>query len=220
MAVRRSRVGIDRRSDHPTRALIVEAAANLLREKGVVGFHVDDVLAATGLTRGAVYHHFNNVDDLVESALLATYTEGVSANIELVRKVLSRATDFDEFRVGILQANTTYAQNARLRDVRKLRAHAMASGSVTGRLATGLAREQQRLTDEYVAVIAEAQRRGWVRSEIDPLALAVFIQAYSFGVIVDDVSELHVDLTSWEQIIAGFFEQCVFASGMSPKDGS
>ena len=55
---------------HPTRTLIVEAAATIMKSRGVSALHIDDVLAATELTRGALYHHFDNVDDLRESALV------------------------------------------------------------------------------------------------------------------------------------------------------
>ena len=195
---------------HPTRALIIRSTTQIMKEKSAGEVHIDDVLAATGLTRGALYHHFKNVDDLVESALLATYAEGVGANIAYVRETLDSATTPEEFRNGVLQANTAYAKNERLRDVRKLRAHAMAASAGSPTLARALADEQQRLTDEYVTVITEAKRRGWVRSEVDPLALAVFIQAYSFGVIVDDLSHSHVDTDEWARLIAGFFEKTMF----------
>jgi len=211
MASRRTRRPREPQPIHPTRAVITSAAADILKSVGVAKFHVDDVLSATGLTRGALYHHFENVDDLVESALLATYAEGVSVNIGLVQKVLATATTFDEFRAGVLGANVVYAQNEALRAVRSLRAHALAATAGAERMAAALAGEQQRLTDTYVEVITAAQTRGWVRASIEPESLAVFIQAYSFGVIIDDVSEQHISPDAWEQFIAEFFERTVFA---------
>ena len=213
MAVRRSREPREHQHDHPTRLQIVEAAATILKSVGVGGFHVDDVLAVTGLTRGAVYHHFDNVDHLVESALLATYAEGVGTNIAIVQGVMASATTPSEFRDGVLGANTVYARNQALRAVRTLRAHALAATASADRLAAAVAKEQQRLTDAYVAMIAQAQDRGWVRPEIVPESLAVFIQAYSFGVIIDDVSERHVEPEAWATIIATFFDSCVFTHG-------
>jgi AcrR family transcriptional regulator len=210
MAERRARAPRTRQLDHPTRLLIIEAAANLLKANGVAKFHVDDVLAATGLTRGAVYHHFDSVDELVESALLSTFAEGIRANIALVEDVLASATSAEAFRAGVLRANVLYAQNEQLRRVRLLRAHTIASVASTERLATALAEEQQRLTDAYVAMITNAQRRGWVRASLEPESLAVFIQAYSFGVILDDVAERHIGADAWAAIIAEFFERCVF----------
>lgn len=210
MAVRRTRERREQGEVHPTRTLIVGAAASLMKKKGVGGLHIDDVLAETGLTRGALYHHFENVDDLIESALLAIYVEGVDLNITVVRDLLASATSFEAFRAGVLRANSAYAANEELRAVRKMRAHAMAVAATAPRLAAALAVEQQRLTDEYVALISEAQKRGWVRAEIDPQTLAVFIQAYSFGVIVDDIAESHIDRKRWAGLIEHYFETCVF----------
>jgi AcrR family transcriptional regulator len=218
MAERRTRQPRERHNGHPTRQLIVEAAATILKNAGVARFHVDDVLAATGLTRGAVYHHFHNVDDLVESALLATFVEGIQANLANVRNVMSSASSFDEFRSGILQANVLYATNEGLRAVRTLRAHALATAGSGERMATALAQQQQRLTDAYIDVITEAQHKGWVRAHLSPETLAVFIQAYSFGVILDDVSERHIEPASWADLIADFFDNCVF-TGRNPVDG-
>ena len=195
---------------HPTRALIVECAVQLVKKKGVAEFHIDDLLEATGLTRGAIYHHFENVERVLESALLAVYVEGINGNITQVRQTLASATTFNEFRSGIVEANRLYVKNIKLREMRKLRAHAMATTATSVELASALAKEQQKLTDEYVAVITEAQRRGWVQEDLDVSSLAVFIQAYSFGIIIDDVSEAHIKHDSWAHLIESFFEKCVY----------
>ena len=212
MPERRTRSPRERPEDHPTRTLIVQAAANLLKSVGVARFHMDDVLAATGLTRGAVYHHFDNVDNLIESALLVTFVEGIGANLEYVGKVTASATSFEEFRSGILQANVLYATNEGLRTVRTLRAHALATAASGSHMAIALAQQQQLLTDAYTELITEAQGKGWIQQTLAPETLAVFIQAYSFGVIVDDVSERHIEPEAWAKLIADFFDACVFTS--------
>ena len=198
----------ERESEHPTRILITSVAAEVLKEQGPGEFRVDDVLERTGLTRGALYHHFDNVDDLVDSALIATYSEGVGATIEFVRVALASATTFEQFRDGVFQANINYVTNEGLQALRRLRAHTMANAD--GRMADHLAVEQQRLTDEYVSVIVSAKDQGWVRQNVDPLALAVFIQAYSFGIIIDDISGTHLDARPWAELIEAFFTAVVF----------
>jgi len=47
-----------------TKQFILETAAPLYNEKGISGVHIDDVLAATRLTKGCLYGHFENKDDL------------------------------------------------------------------------------------------------------------------------------------------------------------
>jgi AcrR family transcriptional regulator len=197
---------------------MIEVAATVLKSVGMAGFRVDDVLEVTGLTRGALYHHFDNVDDLVESALLAVYVEGLGANIALVESLTASATTAAEFRAGVLSANEAYASNAALRGVRTLRAHALGATAAGSPMATALAHAQQRLTDAYVAVITEAQRRGWARAELDPESLAVFIQAYSFGAIVNDVSERRISPEAWARVIDEFFEHTVFTEASRARD--
>jgi len=47
-----------------TRALLVEAAAQLVRERGFERTSLEDVAARAGMTRGAIYGNFRNRDDL------------------------------------------------------------------------------------------------------------------------------------------------------------
>jgi hypothetical protein len=91
------------------------------------------------------------------------------------------ATTFDELWTGILQANIRHMRNEKLRQVRRLRADAMSTNSTTERMASLLATELQRLTDEYISAIDAAHTKGWVLSNIDPHALTVFVQAYNFA---------------------------------------
>lgn len=56
-AARSSRV---ERNPDQTRQRILEAAFMEMYRKGFQGMRLDDVLAATGLTKGALYHHFPN----------------------------------------------------------------------------------------------------------------------------------------------------------------
>jgi AcrR family transcriptional regulator len=211
MVVRRTQGMMDQGIVHPTRIKIIAAATELMKKKGVAEFHIDDLLAATELTRGAVYHHFENVGDVIEGTLLAIYTEGVEENIKQVREVLATATTFDEFRNGVVRSNRYFIENKKLRLVRKLRAHAMAATATSKELSKAIALKQNDITSEYISVIVEAQEQGWVRPDLDSASLAVFIQAYSFGMIVDDISQNQVNTDSLAHIIESFYENCVYA---------
>jgi AcrR family transcriptional regulator len=47
-----------------TKQLILEKAAPVYNAKGISGTGIDDILEATGFTKGAVYSHFINKEDL------------------------------------------------------------------------------------------------------------------------------------------------------------
>jgi AcrR family transcriptional regulator len=52
-----------------TRARIVAAAADLMYVKGVGGTTLDDVLAASGVSKSQLYHHFDGKDALVRAVV-------------------------------------------------------------------------------------------------------------------------------------------------------
>jgi TetR/AcrR family transcriptional repressor of nem operon len=87
-----------------TRQQILDAAARVLREKGVDGMSVADVMSSAGLTHGGFYAHFPNKDALVAEACgcavnqshasLGAAAEGAPADQKLaayMRAYLSRA---------------------------------------------------------------------------------------------------------------------------------
>jgi len=51
-----------------TRQRIIVAASRLVRQEGIVGLKVADVMAAAGLTHGAFYAHFADKNQLIEAA--------------------------------------------------------------------------------------------------------------------------------------------------------
>src|SRR5437660_9950024 len=54
------------------RERIVQAAAELVAEKGVAGVSLDDVRARTGASRSQLYHYFEDRDDLIRAVVEAT----------------------------------------------------------------------------------------------------------------------------------------------------
>ncbi|MFV8327694.1 TetR/AcrR family transcriptional regulator [Flavobacterium sp. ZS1P14] len=52
-----------------TKQFILESAVPLYNEKGISGVNIDDVLEATKLTKGCLYGHFENKEDLSEQVI-------------------------------------------------------------------------------------------------------------------------------------------------------
>ncbi|HEV3186577.1 MAG TPA: TetR/AcrR family transcriptional regulator [Acidimicrobiales bacterium] len=52
-----------------TRQRIIDAAADLVYERGVAGVSIDDVLRTTGTSKSQMYHYFNDKNDLVHAVI-------------------------------------------------------------------------------------------------------------------------------------------------------
>src|SRR3954467_3710905 len=63
MPPRRAEAGPD------TRTKLLDAAAKVFAERGFANSSVDDVAAAAGMSKGAVYWNFDSKDDLIEALL-------------------------------------------------------------------------------------------------------------------------------------------------------
>lgn len=57
------------RDSETTKKTIIKESANLFNTKGYKATSISDITKATGLTKGAIYRHFENKSDLEEQAL-------------------------------------------------------------------------------------------------------------------------------------------------------
>src|SRR3989442_12738687 len=67
-----------------TRERILQAAAELLAEKGAAGMSLDDVRARTGASRSQLYHYFDDRDDLIRAVIDVTTAAVLDVQGELL----------------------------------------------------------------------------------------------------------------------------------------
>jgi len=85
-----------------SKAKIIETAARLLRERGVEGASIADVMAAAGMTQGGFYRHFSSKNDMLAAATRHAFG--------------AMAADFDRERDGADAALQAYVARYLSRD--------------------------------------------------------------------------------------------------------
>src|SRR5579872_2285019 len=85
-----------------TRERILQAAAELVAEKGAAGMSLDDVCERTGASRSQLYHYFADRDDLVRMVIDLTTDVVIDVQGELLGR-LDSWTGIDRWFDALVQ---------------------------------------------------------------------------------------------------------------------
>ena len=193
---------------HPTKVALLEVVKEMIAEFGADGFTVEMVLAESGISRGSLYHHFEDFPDLVEEALLDINRANVVTSIELVRHELAGVQTKDDFLDAVGRVTRALHSPERFK-ARVDRVRMLAVCGNDERFRKRFGDTQAEVIMAFADVIADAQVRGVVRADFDPKVLATFMSAYTTGVILNDVSSDPVSYDDWNALVADVIERFV-----------
>ena len=185
---------------HPTKKLLVETVVDLLDSKKPTEILAEEVLEISGVSKGSMYHHFEDLQELVETAQLIRYSKWIDASIQFMTTYVLSKTNREDF-IDSLRKLTELAQATDRKGARAERALALAACFENPRMAKAMGFETQRHTDALADIIHEVQNRGLVREDVDSKAVALFIQSYTLGKMVNDYNPTGVQDDTWVDMI-------------------
>ena len=193
---------------HPTKRALVQTVLDELKTKKALDLTSELNLEKSGISKGSLYHHFEDFDDLIETAQVFRYAAYVDQSIHLLTKVFQISKNRDEM-VAELKKVTRFTQSPDLMPQRMDRATSISLANANPRMMKKMHAQQDRLNEAIIDIFREARDRGWINKEIDLHAGAIFIQAYTLGVIINDVSGTKVNANAWEELIDLFLEKVI-----------
>ncbi|SRR5260221_14794579 len=150
-----------------TRARIVEAAANLIYAHGVERTSLDDVMAATGVSKSQLYHYFADKDALVLE-VIARQTERVLDAQRPHLEALDSLPALKAWRDAIIRLN------------KAVQSRGCPLGSLASELANDSEPARKRLADSFSVWrnriergLAKMRKRGELAASADPHDLAL-----------------------------------------------
>ena len=185
---------------HPTKALLISTTVKLLDTKLPNEIAVDEILETSGIYKGSLYHHFEDLSELLEVAQVERYAAWVDRSVEALVGMLAKVKTREDIVAG-LKLVTRFTQDTKYSKTRFQRARAIAAAEHNPRFRKLLADEQKRLTDALIDLINEARNKGLYASDFDAHAGAVLVQAYTLGMIVDDFVDEQMDPEAWYDLI-------------------
>ena len=185
---------------HPTKALLISTTVGLLDTKLPDGIAVDEILVKSGISKGSLYHHFEDLGELLEVAQVERYAAWVDRSVSAIVAMLAKVKSREDLVQG-LKMITRFTQDPAYSKTRFQRARAIAAAEHNPRFRARLAEEQTRLTEALIDLIEEARNKGLYAKDFDAHAGAVLVQAYTLGMIVDDFADKKMDPEEWYKLI-------------------
>ena len=186
--------------EHATHRALIDCGVKLAKEFGMYGYTVEQLLTRSGISKGSLYHHFEDFNDLVECVQVRIFAEYVAIDITAMQAALEASTDREKF-VQLISAITRQAVQAQRRVGRIQRARIISATEGRERFAVRIGQQQKLLNDQMTQLITVGQERGWVNPHFEAHALSIFVQGYAFGLIINDVAEEQIEPHDWVAII-------------------
>ena len=195
---------------HPTKLLLVDTAAALMDSKAPEDISVDEVLQISGVSKGSMYHHFEDLSELIEYAQISRYSHWVDVSIKNMAEVV-RSSKTKSDLLAALKIVTQNTQSDKRKASRIERAAALSRRNASSRYKELLGHESDRLADGIADLAREAQEKELFTRNLNPYAIALLVQAYTLSKIVDDYSFKPVPQEEGNEIIYAIIERVFMA---------
>lgn len=183
-----------------TRLNLIKATSDLMDLHAIEDISASMVLERANASKSSMYHFFEDFNDLLEETYVVRFGENVRESIVVIEKIIAKSKSKEEFFAALdrLTASTQARENASLRF---RRARKLARSERHEKFRNSLGALQQELTDSLTNAFQIAQDKGFLNKSFEARTGAVFIQAYTLGRIVDDITTTHMNDQDWEKLI-------------------
>lgn len=194
-----------------TKQHLIQAASELMDLVSLEEISAAMVLERASASKSSMYHFFEDFNDLLEAAFLKRFAASVQASDIAIKEIISNSQNSTEL-FSAIEAVTKNSQARSNSAIRFQRARMLARSERNDRFRKSLGEIQQMLTDSLTEAFVMAQEKGFLNRNFEARTGAVFIQAYTLGRLVDDITETQMDDADWEKLIGRILRE-VLGSG-------
>ena len=199
---------------HPTAQKLVDTVIEMLKTTPYNGIKSENVLARSGISRGPLYHHFVNFEDLIESAQTQIYLGSVTVWVTALASAIESSAHADSARE---QVRILVASESMKVSIQQLTQGIgiIHNASSIEQLHQRLGKTQEKLTQEWMKVYQLCIDKGWADSNIDSRAVAILIQAAFYGRILDNLSNVQMKSNDWIRALLRLFDGFFFCTALA-----
>lgn len=188
-----------RQQGRKTMKLLIDHALIELNKNGAANFDLDAVLRRSKTSKGSLYHHFGSKNGLIVAVETEVIRSGLTSDNQVLRQMIEACNSPQDFFNAIELAMRAGAGEP-TRDVRRQLIRSIAFAQHDKNLAATL-RETSMMGTQYLAeTLAVAQRKGWLKNDIELTALSFWLQGIFIGQIMIDITNTKTNDEEWVSI--------------------
>ena len=183
--------------------LLIDAALEVIENEGVNALRLDAIAASVGVTKGSLYWHFKDRDDLIRAALQEQMRRLTESSMSGVSEALASSKNLGEY---LLQVQSVVADPYDEAEVvqRWRRLELMVTARQDPDLSKVMRDIQVHGMTAYTQLMRDAQESGILHPDLDPAAVAVAISALAMGanVLISTMGDDAPSRDSWFGLMA------------------
>ena len=178
-----------------TRESLLTAAEQLFAEQGIGSTRLSDVASAAGVTRGAIYWHFKNKDELINAIIDRLTLPLDTAMRSQVEDAANGLLTLDAFKEVLLMSYQRMLESPTVEQVTRFAMrYSLCTESQNAR--EHLDKNRQHNLSLITQIVSYGQQYKLIRDDISAEELACYIRAHIVGIY-------HQQLSSGDSYFAG-----------------
>ena len=181
-----------------TKSRILNAAIAMMDEGGEAAVRLGAIAEILGIKEPSIYHHFTNRTELINAAYVEWYWQCLKTDIPVEAMMVLVETKDDYVRA--LRKTMEWSYQPERHHARAIRLSVLGAAQRNPDLAIAI----NDINKKFLATIADAalvaQQKGWVSTDLDPMAMAYWLHGQIIGRVVAEMDPGHVDLAQWDKV--------------------
>ena len=185
-------------SSSDVRSQMISAAIEMMEVAGEGSVRVAKIAEKVGVTEPLVYHHFKNRAALVTAAYAEWYKRCQDLEVP-IDQLMAMVNNQEEYERAV-RASVTWSYQPERIAARGVRLSVIGAAQTNPELAKAVNQINRSFLTSLAQATEYAQTKGWVRSDLDPMATAYWLHGQINGRVVAEMDEGCIDLAKWDEI--------------------
>jgi AcrR family transcriptional regulator len=185
-------------SGSDVRSQMIDAVIEMMEVAGEGSVRVAKVAEKVGVTEPLVYHHFKNRAALVTAAYAEWYKRCQDLEVP-IDQLMMMVTNQEEYERAV-RASLTWSYQAERVAARGVRISVIGAAQTSPVLAEAVNEINRSFLTSLAQATEYAQSQGWVRTDLDPMAVAYWLHGQINGRVIAEMDDGRIDLAKWDEI--------------------